>query len=67
MDDDTFAELVAPYETRWLTTFDRCDRCDAQAYVITDHAGSELLWCIHHYSQYKAKLGGLVVHDERQR
>lgn len=61
------AEIPDAPPLRWLTTFDRCDRCNAPAKVVTDHAGSELMWCVHHYSRYKAALGGLVVHDERVR
>lgn len=67
MDDNLLAELTSPYAPRWLTALDRCDRCHAQAQVVTDHDGTELMWCVHHYGKYKARLSGLIVHDERQR
>ncbi len=40
-----------------LTASDRCDRCNAQAYVrVVLTAGSELFFCAHHYSKYSVNL-----------
>jgi hypothetical protein len=36
-----------------LTAFDRCDRCDAQAYVSASGVSGELLFCGHHYNKVK--------------
>jgi hypothetical protein len=37
-------------EQNILTSFDRCDRCDAQAYVKVIGTTGELLFCNHHYN-----------------
>ena len=35
----------------YLTPADRCDRCGAQAFVVTTmETGQELLWCGHHFA-----------------
>lgn len=40
-----------------LTAQDRCDRCGAQAYVITFKNGfSNLLFCSHHFNSVKENL-----------
>ncbi len=40
-----------------LTESDRCDRCNAQAYVrVVLNAGGELLFCAHHYSKFSVGL-----------
>ena len=40
-----------------LTAADRCDRCNAQAYVrVVLNGGSELLFCAHHYSKFSVSL-----------
>jgi hypothetical protein len=36
-----------------LTALDRCDRCDAQAYVSASGVSGELLFCGHHYNKVK--------------
>jgi hypothetical protein len=43
---------------RLLTAEDRCQAraCGAQAYVLTDVDGSDLLWCGHHWRAYADKL-----------
>lgn len=51
-----------------LTLKDRCDRCPAQAKVLTKmKKGGKLQWCSHHYNEVKHMLKGLVLHtaDER--
>ncbi len=53
-----------------LTTTDRCDRCGAQAYVRTVlGAGSELLFCSHHWHENETRLRELdvTVYDETDR
>lgn len=47
-----------------LTANDRCDRCGAQAYVITDHLAGELKWCAHHARVHRDALANHVVVDE---
>lgn len=50
-----------------LTAADRCDRCNAQAYVrVVLNAGSELLFCAHHYSKFSISLKASAreIHDE---
>lgn len=53
-----------------LTAMDRCDRCGAQALVqvLFVTAGSELLFCNHHFVKHADAIGaqaGLVVTDDR--
>ena len=50
-----------------LTAADRCDRCNAQAYVrVVLNGGSELLFCAHHYSKFSTGLQASAreIHDE---
>ena len=56
----------APFMTELKAT-DRCDRCGAQAYVVTDHGkAGELLWCVHHFTENEAALAGRIVLDARK-
>lgn len=53
-----------------LTANDRCDRCQAQAYVRTRlHSGSELMWCVHHWREHHEAVAPLCadIHDERDK
>lgn len=60
-----------------LTLVDRCDRCNAQAFVkvtvmsSTDGKGVDLMFCGHHYAKYEPALRDrvtvLTVQDERSR
>ena len=53
--------------TSELTAVDRCDRCDAQAYLrVLLQAGGELLFCAHHAREHGDKLREVAVsfHDE---
>lgn len=34
-----------------LTPLDRCDRCNAQAYVMVRGVSGSLLFCSHHYNK----------------
>jgi hypothetical protein len=49
-----------------LTVADRCDACGAQAYVRVGLATGELLFCLHHANENKAKLDPIATswHDE---
>lgn len=55
----------APVMEQALTAADRCDRCGAQAYVVTEHGDAALLWCAHHFVQHEDKLAGAVLFDAR--
>ena len=58
-----------------LTALDRCDRCNAQAYVKIAGSTGELLFCGHHYNDIVNNPDGytkmmafmLAVVDERER
>ena len=52
-----------------LTALDRCDRCDAQAYVRVSGVSGELLFCGHHYNKHESKLKDYAfeVVDERNK
>lgn len=52
-----------------LTAFDRCDRCDAQAYVHAKGVSGELYFCGHHYAKVEKSIGkwAFEIIDERER
>lgn len=54
---------------RAISSLDRCDSCNAQAYVRVVVHGSELLFCGHHAKKHEAKLRPIseVWHDETSR
>jgi hypothetical protein len=70
-DTPEFDELANPM--RALTKAERCDRCGAQAYVVSLHpaptpAGTKkvaLLWCKHHTERQIDALEPFIVRDER--
>ena len=39
-----------------LNSGDRCDQCNAQAYVLVKGVSGELLFCGHHYAKNEAGL-----------
>lgn len=39
-----------------LTALDRCDSCGAQAFVYTELKSGYLLFCSHHWNQYRENL-----------
>lgn len=49
-----------------MNAADRCDRCGAQAYVMTVHSGNALFWCGHHYREFEYWLAQAVSLDERE-
>lgn len=56
--------------TTALSAADRCDRCNAQAYVrVVLPAGTDLLFCAHHWSAYEEALRPQAVEiiDETHR
>lgn len=42
--------------TEPLKLADRCDRCGAQAFVVTRHTAGDLMWCAHHYRKHQDEL-----------
>ena len=53
-----------------LTTTDRCDRCNAQAYVrVVLNGGTDLLFCGHHWSRHEDVLRpqAIEIVDETHR
>jgi hypothetical protein len=44
------------HEWRRVTAQDRCDKCAAQAYVVTRVYGTDMLWCAHDFREGEAKL-----------
>ena len=52
-----------------LTNEDRCDACDAQAYIHVAFESGDLLFCLHHWKLHKDKAEGtaLDVYDESER
>ncbi|MEO7588347.1 MAG: hypothetical protein ABIS84_10005 [Arachnia sp.] len=53
-----------------LTARDRCDRCNAQAYMrVILRGGGELMFCAHHAAAHRDKLAQVAEHiqDETNR
>lgn len=48
-----------------LRVSDRCDRCGAQAFVITLHLAGHLYWCKHHFEKHQDKLVSDADHPSR--
>lgn len=51
-----------------LTALDRCDRCGAQAYAVSQHTTlngtvGHLYWCAHHLRQHPKVHADLVLDD----
>ena len=62
--------MSSPNSTIALTALDRCDSCDAQAYVrVTLHNETELLFCAHHAKKHNDKLQqvALSIYDETKK
>lgn len=49
-------ETVAEEPSYLLNTEDRCDACNAQAYVYVNFEFGDLLFCLHHWNKNKEKL-----------
>ena len=39
-----------------LSKLDRCDRCQAQAWILVRGLSGELYFCSHHFNKYEKKL-----------
>jgi hypothetical protein len=52
-----------------LTSRDRCDRCQSQAYVKAEGVNGELLFCGHHFAKVESTIGqwAYKIIDERER
>jgi len=44
-------EVIEDKKEQILKVADRCDRCDAQAFVLVKGMTGELLFCGHHYNK----------------
>ena len=53
---------------RQLKIADRCDSCDAQAFVLVKGMSGELMFCGHHYQKHEVALIKFAyeIVDERQ-
>lgn len=62
--------MTATLATSPLTAADRCDRCQAQAYVrVVLTSGGELLFCGHHGREHAQALtaASAAIQDETER
>jgi hypothetical protein len=59
---DTLVENV-----KQLKISDRCDRCNAQAFVLVKMVAGELMFCGHHYAKHQTTLDKMAfeIIDER--
>ena len=64
--DTLIAPEVEVPPMKALTAQDRCDRCGAQAYVVTKHEAGPLLWCKHHADMVEDQLLAQIVVDNRK-
>lgn len=46
-----------------LSAEDRCDACQAQAYVYVDFEFGDLMFCLHHWNKHKDKLSLHLVSE----
>lgn len=55
-------------KTQTLTLQDRCDRCNAQAFVLAKGMEGELLFCGHHFTKHEEALYNWAyeIVDERE-
>lgn len=53
---------------RHLRVADRCDRCPAQAFALATVAGTDLLFCGHHFARHEDRLREVAsrIVDERE-
>lgn len=59
---------VQDEKVRQLTAMDRCDSCNAQAYVWVNGITGDLLFCGHHFNKWEDKIKEFAfeVIDERE-
>jgi len=55
-------------KTQQLTAKDRCDRCEAQAWVLVKGMSGELYFCGHHFTKHEEALYNWAydIVDERE-
>lgn len=55
-------------KVRQLTAMDRCDSCNAQAFVWVNGVSGDLLFCGHHFTKWESKIREFAfeVIDERE-
>lgn len=55
-------------KVRQLTAMDRCDSCNAQAFVWVNGVSGDLLFCAHHFAKWENKIREFAfeVIDERE-
>lgn len=53
---------------RQLTTMDRCDSCNAQAFVWVNGVSGDLLFCAHHFNKWEDRIREFAfeIIDERE-
>ena len=58
----------APIKEQQLKVSDRCDACQAQAFVLVKLANGELYFCGHHFNQHELNLreSAYEIVDERE-
>ena len=58
----------APIKEQQLKVSDRCDKCQAQAFVLVKLASGELYFCGHHFNEYELNLreSAYEIIDERE-
>lgn len=49
-------ETMEKQKERVITKQDRCDKCDAQAWVIAKGFSGELFFCGHHFTKHEEAL-----------
>lgn len=61
-------ETMEEVKEQTLTLQDRCDRCQAQAFVLVKGMEGELLFCGHHFTKYEEALYNWAydIIDERE-
>jgi hypothetical protein len=71
---EDFTLLSAEQEAAILSTTelnanDRCDKCGAQAYVLSTviNYGGQLLFCSHHWDKVKDNTSLTIIRDDRSR
>lgn len=61
MDTETTIEPIESEDIQ-LTATDRCDQCNAQAFVQVFFSSGYLLFCAHHYHEHEKGLAEIAVY-----
>ena len=61
-------ETMEKNKEQVLTVLDRCDRCQAQAFVLVKGLNGELIFCGHHFAKHEEALYDWAydIIDERE-